>query len=401
MRKLLCTTILIITAAILTGCISIVAPTDTEQQLSNGERASLSPAQIYEYNADAVFTIYVSNDRRNFASNGSGFFICETGIAVTNHHVIANWLYAYILTHCGNRFDILGYYYYYIGTDLAVIQVDGGGFTYLEKGDPGAMRVGENIYTIGSPLGYHNTFSTGIISRFDDVAEFDIYRVYGMIQFTAPISGGSSGGALLNGAGQVIGITTAAYGNYAAQAINFAVPISRIELDRVGEYSDLPIGEVITVYANEVVGTWAWSGGIYTFDANGRGNRIWDGEHAEFRWRVGGNILELNIRRGSREHWVVSVVNDNEITVGGALFARSERPVRLVGTWTWSGGTYSFYADGSGSRVWDNIPDTFNWDVVNDMISLAIHGGETEHWTLRFTSNYDEVSIGGALFVRE
>jgi len=421
MRKLLC--IILIIAAALTGCISIVVPADVEETENiaaptdieeieeppiterliepMSPQTPLSPAQIYEYNADAVFTIYTSNNGRNFGSNGSGFFICETGIAVTNHHVIANWLYAYILTHCGNRFDISGYYYYYIGADLAVIQVDGSGFTYLQKGDSDAMRVGENVYAIGSPLGYHNTFSTGIISRFDDVAEFDIYRVYGMIQFTAPISGGSSGGALLNGAGQVIGITTAAYGGSVAQAINFAVPIARLEFDRVGEYSSLPIGEVIIVEASEIIGTWTWSGGTYTFDANGRGSRIWDGEYAEFQWRIGGNVLDLNIRRGGQEWWTVSVINENEITIGGAWFTRSERPDGLVGSWTWDGGTYSFYVDGSGSRVWDSIPATFNWDVANDMLSLAIHGGEPEHWVLRFTANNNEVNIGGALFVRE
>ena len=137
---------------------------------------NMTPAEIFENNADAVFTIYTSYDNYYFNSSGSGFFIREDGLAVTNHHVIVGWPYANVRTHSGLNFDILGYYLYDESNDLVIIQINGNRFPYLIMGDSDSLRIGDNIYTIGSPLGYHNTFSTGIISRFDMEQEVETGR---------------------------------------------------------------------------------------------------------------------------------------------------------------------------------------------------------------------------------
>ena len=210
------------------------------------ELGDLSPEDIFAYNVDAVFKIYAADNM--FEWMGSGFFICETGIAVTNHHVIQDASFAVIVTEDGREFDIVGYYSYDLNNDLAIIQVDGDreGFPYVTMGDSDALRVGEEVFTIGSPGGDHNTFFRTYIARF--VPEFllpgippIVYDMRDVIQITAPIYGGSSGGAMFNTKGEAVGITTAI--NPSRPTIAFAVPISRVDLSQVvaGDYSPLPL----------------------------------------------------------------------------------------------------------------------------------------------------------------
>jgi hypothetical protein len=282
-------------------------------------------------------------------------------------------------------------------------------FTYVSIGDSDAVRIGETVFTIGSPLGYHNTFSDGMISRFSDVAEFGIYRVYGMIQFTAPISGGSSGGALLNSAGEVIGITTAGYGGAFAQALNFAVPIARVDLTSTesGVYSSLPIGETYYISDSVLAGTWLWGGGYYTFNEDGTGNRTWAGDRAAFEWHISEAVLLLTFPDSDRddEQWGISIINEDAVIIGGSLFTRGEPVIGvefslLVGTWNWGGGWYAFTADGIGNRVWNGISATFQWAVVNDTLVISlIPEGTEEHWHINVI-NDDEIYIGGSFFLR-
>ena len=204
----------------------------------------LTPAQIYEDNVDAVFIIYTFDANGNFSGNGSGFFVSSAGVAITNHHVMVDAPHAIILTQDGREFDISGYYSYDLGNDLAMIQVDGGGssFPFLTMGDSGALRVGDSVFAIGSPYGEHNTFSIGNVSRRVNTLDYDIYSINNLIQITAPISPGSSGGALLNDAGEVIGITTAVH--TIGANMGYAVPIDRVNMSDSGggRYFPLPIG---------------------------------------------------------------------------------------------------------------------------------------------------------------
>ena len=87
----------------------------------------------------------------------------------------------------------------------------------MTTGDSDAAQIGEAVVAIGSPLGLQNTVSTGIISARRD----------GYLQTTAPISHGSSGGALFNMTGQVIGITSA--GMEEGANLGFAIPINEVK----------------------------------------------------------------------------------------------------------------------------------------------------------------------------
>ena len=207
----------------------------------------LTPAQIYEDNVDAVFIIYTFDANGSFTGNGSGFFVSSAGVAITNHHVMVDAPHAVILTQDGREFDISGYYSYDLDNDLAMIQVDGGGssFPFLTIGDSDALRVGDSVFAIGSPYGEHNTFSIGNVSRRVNTLDYDIYSINNLIQITAPISPGSSGGALLNDAGEVIGITTAVH--TIGANMGYAVPIDRVNISdsEGGRYLPLPIGRTV------------------------------------------------------------------------------------------------------------------------------------------------------------
>jgi len=211
---------------------------------------SLLPEQIYQNNVNGVFKIYATYESGRVYGVGSGFIVDAGGIAVTNHHVMVGASSAIAVLEDGTEINIVGYHSYDISNDLAVIQLDSRGhrFHYLTIGDSDAVRVGQTVYAIGSPSGDHNTFTVGSVSRFaNEPISFDIYTIEGLIQMTAAIYGGSSGGVLLNDRGQVIGVNTA--GNVHRASVGWAVPISRLVLPESGsnQVNPLPIEEPVLI----------------------------------------------------------------------------------------------------------------------------------------------------------
>ncbi len=182
----------------------------------------MTSAEIYEKCSPAVFYIEVYNRKGEAFAFGSGFFIDSDGTAVTNYHVIEGAYSAIIKrSDTGAVYKVLGVYDYNAARDWAVIKVDGKNFPYLEM-DDSKVNGGEEIFTIGNPKGLENTISEGLISnpnRNLDGIPF--------IQISAPISSGSSGGALINKLGKVIGITSAVWKE--GQNLNLALPISIIK----------------------------------------------------------------------------------------------------------------------------------------------------------------------------
>jgi S1-C subfamily serine protease len=186
----------------------------------------LTNEQIYSKCAPAVFYIEIYDIKDTKIKTGSGFFIDGSGLAVTNYHVMQGAARAVITAADGKEYNVAGIYDYSEEKDLALIKVDGTDFPYLLMADSGKAVTGAGVYAIGSPLGYKNSFSAGIISSASRDVEGRTY-----IQTTAAISSGSSGGALLDKTGKVIGVTTATAVN--GQNINLALPINQInEFDR-------------------------------------------------------------------------------------------------------------------------------------------------------------------------
>jgi len=154
---------------------------------------------------------------------GSGFLISSDGLIVTNHHVIKG---AEGLSVKFTQEKELTTNVSIIKTDavrdIALIKVNTPvNVAPLAMGDSEQITVGERVVAIGNPKGLSNTVSDGLISA--------VRNTDGMkqIQISVPISPGSSGGALINMRGEVIGITSS--GIDQAQNLNFAIPINYVK----------------------------------------------------------------------------------------------------------------------------------------------------------------------------
>lgn len=166
--------------------------------------------------ASSVVMIPVHGPDREIVATGSGIMIGKDGYILTNHHVAAagGQVYSVRIENDDQVYLTDEIIKYNPAFDLAVIRIDRTlrPLSLYDGAKP--LARGQKVVAIGSPLGMFNSVSDGIISGF---RKFDTVD---MIQFTAPVSHGSSGGALLNMYGEVIGIITA--GIDQGQNINLA-----------------------------------------------------------------------------------------------------------------------------------------------------------------------------------
>jgi 2-alkenal reductase len=189
------------------------------------------PAMI-ERVRDAVVTVenYANQDEMFMpSSTGSGAIISPDGYIVTNNHVIEGADTLRVLFADGTIHDAT-----LIGADplndIAVIQVTDPIPTVMVLGDSDALRQGEPVIAIGSPLGsYRNTVTVGVVSALNRNVGSDAPE--GLIQTDAAINNGNSGGPLLNARGEIIGINTLVVRGSSssldtAQGLGFAVPSS-------------------------------------------------------------------------------------------------------------------------------------------------------------------------------
>jgi len=191
--------------------------------------AALTSEEVFAKASDAVFLLETKVLTESDLGTGSGFFITSDGIAVTNKHVIDFMSSASIKTTDGSTYPVEGVLAIGTDADIAIIKVKGSGFPYLEVGDPSLLRAAQRIYCVGSPYGLDNSISDGLVSNPRRLFEGQTY-----IQISAPIAPGSSGGALLNEYGQVVGITAAGYDQ---GSVNLAVPIT--DLAGVFRFSEM------------------------------------------------------------------------------------------------------------------------------------------------------------------
>lgn len=169
--------------------------------------------------ADAsVVTIFCYDYDGKLAATGSGFVAFDSKTIVTNYHVMTSAYTCKISTNQDISYKVTHILAYSKELDLAILQTtDDTGLQPLKLGNSKDIKKGETVVAIGSPLGIKNTVSTGVLSGRLMEDNMDV------LQFTAPISSGSSGGALFDNHGNVIGITYASYID--GQNLNLAIPI--------------------------------------------------------------------------------------------------------------------------------------------------------------------------------
>jgi len=153
----------------------------------------------------------------------SGVIITRDGYILTNNHVVEGAQQIKVTLADGRAFDakIVGRDPY---TDVAVIKIEATDLPAAKLGDSTNLKIGQIAIAIGNPFGLGKTVTAGIISALNRTITTERGTIIeGLIQTDAPINPGNSGGALVNSAGEVIGINTAIY--QGAQGIGFAIPI--------------------------------------------------------------------------------------------------------------------------------------------------------------------------------
>ena len=187
----------------------------------------LSYAQVYEKNEQSVVTVHALDDKG--VGQGTGIILTEDGYVITNAHVIEGASQAMVMLN-----NDVSYEAKLVGIspeeDLAVLKVDAQGLVPAEFGDSFAVRVGDEVSALGNPLGYRMTLTHGIISAVDRKLEVEGNTMY-LIQTSAAINFGNSGGALFNDRGQVIGVTAVKIvsGDGSTEALGFAIPTERVK----------------------------------------------------------------------------------------------------------------------------------------------------------------------------
>jgi len=200
-------------------------------------------------NRKATATILVYDKDGNPLAQGSGIFVSAAGRLVTNYHVVQGSDISKTVAKLPS-----GAYYRLKGlmgldrkSDLALLQFDATETPYVKGlGDSDALLSGQKVIAIGCPLGQENSVSEGVIAN--PARQLSGVK---LIQFTAPISPGSSGGGLFDTNGKTIGITSASLRdeNNTAQNLNFAIPINLIKEAFSGSDKRLTEGSADYYYA--------------------------------------------------------------------------------------------------------------------------------------------------------
>jgi S1-C subfamily serine protease len=153
---------------------------------------------------------------------GSGVIIAPDGYILTNNHVVEGATALSVTKQDGVTLDAV-----LIGTDpatdLAVIRASGSDLPYAVLGESSRLKAGQLVIAIGNPFGFNSTVSTGVVSALGRALRSrDGRLIENIIQHTAPLNPGNSGGPLVDSRGRVVGINTAIIA--IAQGIGFSVP---------------------------------------------------------------------------------------------------------------------------------------------------------------------------------
>ena len=192
-----------------------------------------SPQQIAKKALASTVLLVMEDANGQPLSLGSGFFIRNNQVA-TNLHVVKGASRGYAkLVGQKTKYDIEGVTAVDAERDLVILKISVSGTQVISLGDSDTVQVGSPIYAVGNPRGLEGTFSQGIISSIRKVGTDKI------LQLTAPISPGSSGGPVLNDKGHVIGVSVATFRG--GQNLNFAIPSNYLKklMEQIGPVKPL------------------------------------------------------------------------------------------------------------------------------------------------------------------
>lgn len=286
---------------------TLTAPAPTSPPATFGDEVTVAAV------ASRVIPSTVAIDTSALLQEGSGSGVVygDRGYIITNHHVVEGSGNVSVIFADGARFpaEIVGSDPV---TDIGVLLVQREDLTPIAIGSADSISIGDPAVAVGNPLGLVGgpTVTSGIVSALDRQLSGGIGEpLFGLVQTDAPIAPGSSGGALVDASGRLIGITTAiAVSNVGPEGLGFAVPIDIA----VGVANDIiESGEVRHALLG-IVGETAWA----------------DEDGAEFPVGVLVQSVDEDSafdEAGGQVNDVIVAVGDDEVRTIDALLARLRR----------------------------------------------------------------------------
>ena len=253
------------------------------------EGAAHSFQQIYQENIASIVSIRGSSDLGLYF--GTGVIMTENGYIITNAHVIEGCAQVDVVLQNDQVYPAL-LVGYDVQTDLAVLKIDAQDLDLAEFGDSTALQVGDTVLAIGNPLGeeLRGTMTDGIISAINRDVDVDGYTMV-LLQTTAALNSGNSGGALINDRGQVVGITNLKMESYdsTVEGLGFAIPTATVKtvVDELIAHGVVTGRPTIGVTVRTVMAYGSIPGGA-------RVESIQTGSDAYGKLEVGDIIVEAN-----------------------------------------------------------------------------------------------------------
>ncbi len=231
-RRVLLPALLVLCAAAPAAAVDYLSFATEDEANSTEIFSRASPSVVYVTNTALRRVPFTLNVQEIPRGAGSGFVWDDSGLIVTNFHVIAGA--DKLIVTLGNRED---YDADIIGAapekDLAVLRIKNPpkDLKSLPLGDSSELSVGRKVLAIGNPFGLDTTLTTGVVSALGREIQAPTGRkIRGVIQTDAAINPGNSGGPLLNSLGQLVGVNTAIYSPSGASAgIGFAIPVNTVK----------------------------------------------------------------------------------------------------------------------------------------------------------------------------
>ena len=268
----------------------ITAETDFSITLLSPGEQPLTYTEIYEKVIPSFVSI--SSSSSSGYNTGSGLILTEDGYLITNAHVVAGADEVQVRLY-DNRVFSASLVGFDAAEDLSVLKIEASGLTPAEFGHSDDLNCGDPVAALGDSLGYRATFTDGIVSALDREVEMDDGTTMTLIQTSAAINFGNSGGPLINQYGQVVGITTVKIitDDGSAESMGFAIPSTRIRYVT----GRLLSGEEIR---NSVFGFT-----VYTVPVDGAGLELMEVDDASDAWSKG-------LRPGD----IITAVNGRSVT---------------------------------------------------------------------------------------
>jgi tetratricopeptide (TPR) repeat protein len=198
-----------------------------------GRLYSQSPAEIFASVNDAIVVVEAFDFDGSKSGQGSGVILKDKGLLLTNFHIFAG-NEKLVIKHKEKELKYTEIIGFSIEKDVLLLKMEDGDFPQIKVGSTQELMVGGKVYAIGSPLGMENTITEGLVGGFRKFDKKENELEY--IQISTSLSPGSSGGAVLNSSGELIGIST--WGFKKGENVNFAIKIEDVLSVDLGEFSD-------------------------------------------------------------------------------------------------------------------------------------------------------------------